>query len=504
MPCNTIKWLMLAALTWCLAWALAPCASSAARDGGRPPAEPRLKIKPGAHGVPLPNIVFIVADDLGHGDLGCYGGRVIRTPQIDRLAAEGVRFTDFYSCAAVCAPARAGLLTGRYPFRSGVIGNPYPADEPLRRRLVRGVGNLLQGLGVVDLREQAVAPGLPAHELTLAEALKQAGYRTGMVGKWHLGDFSQASAFNPRRHGFDAFFGVPHSNDMRPLPLYRDETALEADMGLNQARLTSLYTREAIGFIEAAGQTPFFLYLAHTFPHQPLFASAEFAGRSAAGKYGDAVEEIDWSVGQILATLARQGIDERTLVFFFSDNGPWFEGSPGGLRGRKGQSYEGGFRVPLIVRGPGRLPAGRVIRAAAMNIDLFPTALELAGLGLPADRVIDGRGLLAAMTGAAAPSSDGVLYFYHYDQLEGLRAGNWKYLRQLNRYVWPVPLDTAFVPDRLGGDQLGRRWPLLYDLAHDPGENYNVIDRDAAVTNQLARQLADWERQARENPQGWQ
>jgi arylsulfatase A len=490
-----IKWLTIVVLCG----VLAPGAHAA----GPPAREPRLAVKAALRNAAPPNIVFIVADDLGYGDLGCYGGRVIGTPHIDRLAAEGVRFTDFYACAAVCAPARAGLLTGRYPLRSGVIGNPYPAEEPLRRRLARGLGNLLHGLGVVDIREQTAGPGLPARELTLAEALKQAGYRTGMVGKWHLGDFSQAAQFNPRRHGFDAFFGVPHSNDMRPFPLYRDENEVEADMGLNQARLTGLYTREAIAFIEAAGQAPFFLYLAHTFPHQPLFASAAFAGRSAAGKYGDAVAEIDWSVGQILDTLAQQGIDRRTLIFFLSDNGPWFEGSPGGLRGRKGQSYEGGFRVPLLVRGPGRLPAGRVIQAPAMNIDLFPTVLDLVGLALPTDRIVDGRSLWAEINGAAAPPVERALYFYHYDQLEGLRLGNWKYLRQLNRYVWPVPLDTALVPDRLGGDQLGRRWPLLYDLARDPGENYNVIDRDAALTNRLARQLADWEREIRENPQGW-
>ena len=238
-------------------------------------------------------------------------------------------------------------------------------------------------------------------EITLAEALKTAGYRTGMIGKWHLGDYSRDPQYNPRRHGFDFYFGVPHSNDMRPFPLFRNEQEIEPDMGDNQARLTGLYTREAMKFIDDSKDKPFFLYLAHTFPHQPLFASERFSGKSKAGKYGDAVEEIDWSVGEIVDCLRRDGIEDNTLLIFTSDNGPWFEGNTGSLRGRKGQSYEGGFRVPFIARWPGRIPQGRVSAEPIMNLDLFPTLLTLAGVGSPKDRIIDGRDISGLLIGKA-------------------------------------------------------------------------------------------------------
>ncbi len=450
-----------------------------------------------------PNIVLIVADDLGYGDLGCYGGRAIRTPNLDRLAQGGVRFTDYYSSSAVCAPSRSGMLTGRYPFRTGIIGNPFPKDEPVSRWLPRKVGHWLYGLGVIDLREDDVPPGIPDREITLAEALKAKGYRTGMVGKWHLGDYSVEPGFNPLRHGFDSYLGVPHSNDMLPCPLYKNEKQLEADIGTEQARLTGMYTREAVRFIEAAGDQPFFLYMAHTFPHQPLYASKGFAGKSRAGKFGDAVEEIDWSVGEIEKCLKKNGLDKNTIVLFSSDNGPWFEGSPGGLRGRKGQSYEGGFRVPMIVRWPGHTPPEGVCSQPAMNIDLYPTLLAVAGADLPEDRVIDGRDIYALLTDPEIPSPHEALFFYHYDLLEGVRSGRWKYFRKLNRYVWPVPLDTARLPDKMGKDQLGDRWPLLYDMETDPGEAYNVIHTHPEVAERLEELMTQWEKDAAANPWGW-
>ena len=453
---------------------------------------------------PRPNVVIVYCDDLGYGDLGCYGSRAIATPNVDRLTREGVRMTDYYACSAICAPSRAGLLTGRYPFRSGIIGNLYPKDEPFTRKLARDyVGGSLGGLGVLDLREKGVVAGIPAEELLLGEALQTAGYRTAMVGKWHLGDYSIDPVFNPRRNGFDFYLGVPHSNDMRPCPLFRNEEMLEDDIGTDQARLTGLYTREAVRFIREAGRNPFFLYVAHTFPHQPLYASARFAGKSKAGKFGDAVEEIDWSVGEIMATLQETGVADNTLVFFTSDNGPWFEGSAGPFRGRKGQSYEGGFHVPMIVRWPGGLPAGKECREPWMNIDLYPTILNLAGAALPEDRVIDGRDILGLLSGRKTRSPHEALFFYHYDQLEGIRSGRWKYLRRINRYVWPVPLDAAPIPNKLGGSQLGHRWPLLYDLEVDPGENYNVIDTHPEVSDKLETLLREWESETATNPGGW-
>lgn len=324
-----------------------------------------------------------------------------------------------------------------------------------------------------------------------------------MAGKWHLGDYSKEPSFNPLRNGFDFYFGVPHSNDMRPCPLFRNEQMLEPDIGTNQARLTGLYTEEAIRFVRESGGQPFFLYFAHTFPHQPLYASKDFAGKSKAGKFGDAVEEIDWSVGRLFETLEEMDVANNTLVFFTSDNGPWFEGSAGPFRGRKGQSYEGGFHVPLIARWPGRIPAGSTASAPLMNIDIYPTVLSLAGVPLPSDRIIDGCNMINQLTGREDASPHKALYFYHYDLLEGVRVERWKYFRKFNRYVWPIPLDAAAVPDKLGKDQLGNRWPLLYDLSIDPGESYNVIDTYPDVADRLEKTLQQWESAASKNPGGW-
>jgi uncharacterized sulfatase len=452
---------------------------------------------------PKPNVILIYCDDLGYGDLGCYGGKAIRTPSIDDLGRSGVIFTDYYSCNAVCAPARAGLLTGRYPFRTGIIGNPYPADSPLLRRIERKIAYLFTPLGSVDLHEECVAEGLSGKEITVAEALKVAGYRTAMVGKWHLGDYSRQPEFNPLRHGFDRYFGVPHSNDMQPCPLFRNETQLEADIGTDQARLTGLYTREALAFIEESSDKPFFLYLAHTFPHQPLYASEKFSGKSKAGKFGDAVEEIDWSVGEIIRTLRERKIEQNTLILFASDNGPWYEGSPGVFRGRKGQSYEGGFRVPFIAKWPGRIRPGTVSSEPAMNLDLFPTLLSLAGVEQPSDRIIDGKNIEGLLSGGSLRSPHDAIYFYHYDRLEGVRSGKWKYFRKLNRYAWPIPLDAEYLADKMGKKQLGNRAPLLYDLSVDPGENYNVIDTYPDVAERMHRVLLGWEERSKKNPRGF-
>jgi len=452
-----------------------------------------------------PNVVLIYCDDLGYGDIGCFGNTVIRTPHIDSLADEGTRFTEYYACNAVCAPSRAGLLTGRYPIRTGIIGNTYPEDEPIGRRMARNFGGMLKHLGVLDIREEYVGRGIDAAEITLAEALKVAGYRTGMLGKWHLGDYSTDPRYNPIRHGFDYYFGVPYSNDMKPFPLYRNETEIEADLGHDedQAQLTGLYTREAVKFIEESPNEPFFLYLAHTFPHQPLFPSEKFEKQSHAGKFGDVVEELDWSVGEILKCLKRNGLEHNTLVIFTSDNGPWYEGSAGALRGRKGQSYEGGFRVPFVARWPGHIVPGSVNPGTVMNIDLYPTLLSLAGVGLPKDRIVDGKDITKLLMGKDKTSPHETLYFFHYDRLEGIRAGRWKYFDKMNRYTWPIALDTAAIPNTLGAEQMGDRWPLLYDIARDPGEAYNVINTHPDVAAQLAKTMEAFREQIRHNPRGF-
>jgi uncharacterized sulfatase len=515
--------LILAGLgAWLLGAALAPVDQGIDKSVFRDPAkaaepvERWLRPAPGVR--PLrPNIVVILADDLGFGDLGEQGNRVIETPHVDLLAAEGMRFRQFYSSAALCSPARAGLLTGRYPLRSGVMTALPAAGDSFTRRLMRRAGMLFAKLGAVDMAggENAVA-GLPPSEITLAEALRVAGYHTMAVGKWHLGDFTQLPEYHPSNHGFDHFVGFNMSNDDWPVAFWRDHTEIVADIGLDQARYTAVFTEAAVRFIEEPRDQPFFLYLAHKDPHQPFFPSEAFAGRSAAGPYGDAVSELDWSVGEVVAALRRRGIAENTLVIVTSDNGPWFEGDPGGLRGRKGQSYEGGFRVPFVAWWPGRIPAGALSEAAAMNIDLFPTFLGLAGLALPPDRVIDGVDLWPVLAGERPDTAERTLFFFHGYDVEALRAGPWKFIDRNSHYVWPAPLDKADTP---AGKLLTGRdyrppgatqsvptlgtWPLLYDLRRDPAEAYNLARTHPQVAGEFARTLREWRAAFGENPRGW-
>ena len=457
-----------------------------------------VRPSPGFRG-PRRNIVLINADDLGYGDLSCYGARAIETPHIDGVAREGVRFTDFHACDSVCTPSRAGLLTGRYPVRMMLDTPLQPEGQPPARRAVVRLGYALGRIGLLDLAARQGSAGLHPAEMTLAEALRTGGYRTGMVGKWHLGDFSHDPSFNPLRHGFDSFFGVPYSNDMHPFPLYKDEELVDPDV-LDQSVLTKLYTAEAIRFIEAAGEDPFFLYFAHTFPHRPLAASEDFTGRSAAGLYGDAVQEVDWSVGRVLEALDSGGLAEDTMVFFTSDNGPWYQGSPGALRGRKGQAFEGGHRVPFLARAPGLIPAGSVCEAPAVNLDLFPTCLAAAGLELPEDRIIDGMDIMPLLTGASGQSPHEYLYLYHEGELEGVRSGNWKYFRSTSHYTWPLPVNK-----RLGGlvNHINGPLPLLLDLSSDPGEAYNLAERFPDVVESLDAAMTAWEAQVDADPLGF-
>ena len=442
-----------------------------------------------------PNIILINADDLGYGDLGCYGGGAIGTPNIDRLAQEGVRFTEFCSCNALCSPSRFGLLTGRYPQRVGMHYVLFPEKQPFKDKALHSLGQIANKLDITDIGAVSEVDGIPDDEITVAEALKDAGYQTGMVGKWHLGDFVEKPEYNPVKHGFDSYFGVPYSNDMHPYPLCRNEEIIEADIE-DQSKLTGLYTGEAVEFIERSKGNPFFFYFAHTFPHQPLYASGSFHGKSDAGRYGDTVEEIDWSVGQILDCLERNGLDENTLIFFTSDNGPWYQGNPGGLRGRKGQSYEGGFRVPMIARWPERIPHGSVCNEATMNIDVVPTILALARAELPADRIIDGKNILGLLTGEESDSPHEALFFYHHDRLEAVRGGKWKYYRELNTYVYPKPLDK-----RIGAAAEGP--PYLYDLEQDPSESYNLYSNHPDVAQKLSDMMAEWEKSLEADPRGW-
>jgi len=286
---------------------------------------------------------------------------------------------------------------------------------------------------------------------------------------------------------------------MHPFPLYRNEELLEADVP-DQAALTGLYTKEAVEFIESPGKEPFFLYFAHTFPHRPLFASEDFAGQSAGGLYGDVVQEIDWSVGRILEALENRGLAENTMVFFTSDNGPWYQGSPGSFRGRKGQTFEGGHRVPFIARAPRMISPGSVCDAPAVNLDLFPTCLAAAGLALPDDRIIDGRDITPLLTGDSSQSPHEYLYFYHHGELEGIRSGDWKFFRNTSHYSWPMPVNKKL--GALANHTTGPL-PLLHNLSTDPGEAYNLVQRFPHVVERLGAAMTAWEAEIESNPLGF-
>jgi arylsulfatase A len=464
-----------------------------------------------------PNIIVILADDLGYGDISCQGNGVIQTPHIDRMAAEGMRFTACYAAAPVCSPSRAALLTGRYAQRAGIITALPAAEDTWMRSLTRAAGVTMAQLGIVDMASgENMTPGLPPSEITIPEALAMAGYQSCAIGKWHLGDFTQQPAYHPFNHGFDTFTGFNQSNDDWPVAFWHGEEEIIRDIGIDQERYTRLFTEEAISFIESAGDSPFFLYLAHKDPHQPFFPSAPFAGKSDGGPYGDAVAEFDWSAGEILDTLRQRGIAESTLVIVTSDNGPWYEGGTGGLRGRKGQSYEGGFRVPFIAWRPGRVPADTVNDTPIMLTDLFPSFLAMAGLEPPADRIIDGEDISPLLRGKARTAPERSLLFFHGWDIEAIRRGAWKFFRSNSHYTWPVPLDKKdniagvlsaghnYQPP--GADEsipaLGS-WPMLYHIARDPEEAYNITEQFPDITRRLADEIENRHTAFLANPRGW-
>ena len=416
----------------------------------------------------LPNVVLIYCDDLGWGDVGCFGAKKIRTPNIDSIARHGTRFTSFYVAQAVCSASRAALLTGCYPNRLGIHGALGPNSKT----------------------------GLNPEEMTLAEVLKPRGYATAIVGKWHLG---RPTELLPTRQGFDEYFGLPYSNDMwpqngnaakgtyPPLPLIDGDRVIEETP--DQSQLTRRYTERAVSFIQRSSRAPFFLYLAHSMPHVPIFAGSRFAGRSRQGLYGDVIEEIDWSVGEVLKALKQSGLEKDTLVIFTSDNGPWLSygehaGSAGPFREGKGTSFEGGIRVPCVMQWPGHIPRGRTSDTPLMTIDVLPTLARLAGASLP-PRKIDGLDVWPILRGDRGATNPHSAYFIYYNQgdLLAVRSGDWKLF---------FPHTSQTLAGRPGGTNgmAGRYQQLpvgleLYHLKRDPAERVNVIAQHPEVRDRL-------------------
>ncbi len=439
-----------------------------------------------------PNIILIVADDMGYADMGTQGARGFKTPHLDQMAAEGTRFTHFYVPQAVCTASRAGLLSGCYPNRIGL----------------HGAFNHTSRGGIHD------------DEWLLPEMLKDLGYATSGIGKWHLGTRLK---FHPLRHGFDEWLGIPYSNDnsryhpslaaeMPPLPLYDGEQIVELDP--DQAQFTSRFTQRAVEFIERNRDRSFFLYMPHVMPHVPIFASERFKGRTQLGLYGDVMEELDWSVGELLLTLKRLKLDEKTLVIFFSDNGPFLSygehaGRAAPLREGKLTTFEGGVRVPCIMRWPGKVPAARITSEPVMAIDLLPTLTELVR-GKPPTRQIDGRSfktLLLGESGATSPH-DG-LYFYSGTDLQAIRSGKWK-LHFPHPYITPAGQPgTGGKPSNFGqlaptsiaqsgvegiatrhGYRIEQLELSLFDLENDPSESNNLAARHPDIVQRLSH-MAD-------------
>jgi arylsulfatase A len=412
-----------------------------------------------------PNIVIVFCDDVGYADIGVFGAKGYETPNLDRVAAEGVKFTDFYAAASLCTPSRAALLTGCYPQRVGLPNVLGPADK----------------IGISD------------QEQTIAEILKPLGYATACYGKWHLGHHPK---FLPTRHGFDEYFGLPYSNDMWPyhptnksfpdLPLIEGERIVEYNP--DQTQLTTWYTEHAVRFIEKNRDRPFFLYVPHSMAHVPLFVSDKFKGKSERGLYGDVMMEIDWSVGRILSTLKRLEIDEKTLVIFCSDNGPWLSygdhaGSAKPLREGKGTSFDGGNREPTVMRMPGTIPSGIVCNEPASTMDILPTIAKLIGATLPAHK-IDGKDIWPLMTGVPGAKSPHEAFFYYRSYaLEAVRSGKWKlHLPHSYRTLAGRPGGTGGMPVEYEQAKIGQ---ALFDLEKDIGEQHDVSAQHPEIVKRL-------------------
>lgn len=422
---------------------------------------------------PRPNIVFVLADDMGYGDISCYGATAIHTPNIDAIAQQGLRFTNAYASSPVCSPSRYSILTGRYPIRGHLAHVFFPTVTETGREKNRSL--FRYGIN-----------GILPDEISLAYALKSADYHTAIFGKWHLGD---CSPHLPTENGFEYFYGSYYSNDMQPYEIYRNEE-IDIPEEVDQDTLTARISGEICDYIENNRDKPFFVYYASPFPHHPVHASEKFFGRSKAGTYGDCVEELDWSVGQIRSKLEELGLLDNTVFIFTSDNGPWYEGNPGYHRGRKRNCFDGGQIVPLLMSWPERLPAGRSVETMTMNVDFYPTLLKLAGAALPEDRIIDGKDM-APLLSEEEPEDihSELLYIIGYEVLAIRDRDGFKYHK---RYQSENSSYSA-----------AKQGPFLFDLNVDPNESYNAISHYPEKAKELAEKLELAQRLFDEDPRGW-
>ena len=430
-----------------------------------------------------PNVIIILADDLGYGDLSINGQRKWSTPNIDLIAQEGARLTNFYTPTPYCAPTRASLLTGRYPARHTLTKNPNP-EKPNNFQTYRGGDSI----------------GIPDKELLLSEILKQEGYGTKIIGKWHLG---HKPPFFPTRHGFDEYLGIPYSNDMRPVILMENEKTIEYPVV--QSTLTKRYTDSALEFIEKNKKKPFFLYLPQAMPHKPLAVSEDFYHPEIKGSlYGNAVRELDWSVGEVLKKIKKEGLEENTIIIFLSDNGPWFGGSTGGLRGMKSQNWEGGIRVPFLIKWKNVIPSGNINHEPAGVIDVWPTLASLLKIKTPASLILDGKDITSLLKSSSAKSPHEVLYSFYADDMMTVRNGKWK-LHLHSPEPTKLPSDSTWVDPRWPDgvtllapfeQSKANQFPgiktgvapkafMLFDLESDPSEQKDVAAQFPEVVKKL-------------------
>ncbi len=430
-----------------------------------------------------PNIVIILADDLGYGDISTYGSSAHHTPQIDQLASEGVLCTDFYVPTPYCAPSRATLLTGRFPLRHGLIKNPTP------------------DAGINDI-------GISSEEITLGEVLQQAGYKTSIIGKWHLGHKEE---FFPIHHGFDEYYGILYSNDMRPIQMIENLDTIEYPV--DQSLITKKYTEKALAFINANKERPFFLHLCHAMPHKPLAASERFyTPETPDNLYDDVINELDWSVGEILDTLKALDILDNTIVIFMSDNGPWYGGSTGGLKGMKATTWEGGIRVPFMIRYPKKLPQGLEIEVPCASSDVYPTLLALAGISVPENKILDGENITEILKGNKTSHSP--VFSMHNEHIVTIRKAGWKLFVRKPRYYQEVDLtkwidlrgpDGITIIAPIKGQATPAQYPgvvphkpakeiQLFHIAQDPSESVDLSDQYPELVNELWREFKNYEK----------